>query len=95
MSGEFWQPMLFLGDEMGGCLSSGQSYGQIFPQPECGVVPAVLCEDNREVRQIRMLFGEQSMDQFRVDVYFGRWCAGRICVPGILGVLVGCHGWQS
>ena len=92
VSGEFWQPLLFLGDEMGGCLAPGQSYGQIFPQAECGVVPAVLREDYRELRQVRVLFGEQVMDQLRVDVHFGWWCAGR---TGILGILVGCHGWQS
>jgi tRNA modification GTPase len=86
VSGEFWQPLLFLGDEMGGCLAPGQSYGQIFPQVECGVVPAVLREDYGELRQVRVLFGEQAMDQFPVDVYFGWRCAGRSSILG------GCHG---
>jgi len=86
--GQAGQPFLFVGDKGGGCLASWQSYDHVVPQPEHNVVPAVLFEGQWQISQIRMLFREQAMDQFPVDIYFGRWRTGRM---GILAALGMCH----
>jgi hypothetical protein len=58
-------------DHRGACGTARQPDGKVFAQPEHRIVPALAHRDDRQTREVRMLFGKECLNERNVDYELG------------------------